>query len=73
MSITGKIAKKLIIGFLIISLFNIFITNFILGLGISFNLGFIDLSNLVTSILLTIVGLVEFIILYVVSVGMGSK
>ncbi len=73
MSITGKIAKKLIGGFIILSVVNILVTNFILGLGITFKVGFIDLSQLFTSFLLTIVSLIEFIFLYIVGVGLGGS
>lgn len=70
-SITKRIFGKLLTGFLIISIVNILITNFILGLGITFKIGFLDLSQIFTSILLTIISLIEFMFLYIIGIGFG--
>ena len=69
MGMTKKLFKKLIIGFILISFVNILVTNFILGLGITFKVGMIDFSQLFTSILLTFIGLIEFIVLYLIGFG----
>jgi len=73
MGMTKRIAKKLIGGFILISIVNILVTNFILGLGITFKVGFLDFSQLFTSILLTIVSLIEFVFLYVIGFGFGGS
>lgn len=73
MSLKRKIFKKLLIGFIIITLVNIIITNFILNLPIQVQLGFIDLSNFFKSLLLNVIGLIEFLLLYIFSVGFGGS
>ncbi len=69
MGITRRIGRKIFVSFMLISFFNIFITTFILGLGVEFKIGPLDLSDFLNSILLSIVGMIEFLLLYLFSFG----